>query len=257
MPVIPFSDRVVNVILLGSDQRASGGGSRTDTMMIVSLDPERGTVTALSIPRDLYVYIPGWRVDRINVAYGRGGTDLVATTVLYNFGIRIDRYVTLNFGGFIALVNNLGGIDVQVTGYLSDECGRRNWAFAPGVYHMDGFAALCYVRMRKHSSDFDRLRRQQEVALAIFSRAASLDGLSRLPELYASFNQLVDTDMPLDEMVSLVPLASTVLSDKSRIRRYAVDTSMATGWRVPYSGASVQLPNREAILRMLEAAFPR
>jgi polyisoprenyl-teichoic acid--peptidoglycan teichoic acid transferase len=257
MPLIPFDDSVVNVVLLGSDQRPSGGGHRTDTIMIVSADPQRGTVTLLSIPRDLYVYIPGWRVDRINVADARGGPDLVAMTIQYNFGIRIDRYVEMNFWGFTSLIDNLGGIDVQVTGYLSDECGRRHWAFAPGIHHMDGFTALCYVRMRKRSSDFDRLRRQQEVILAIFSRVASLDGLARLPELYASFGQMVETDMPLDEGLPLVPLASAVLADTSRIHRYAVDTSMATGWRVPYSGASVLLPNREAILGMLATAFPR
>ncbi|HET7009717.1 MAG TPA: LCP family protein [Anaerolineales bacterium] len=256
MPVIPFSENVVNVIVLGSDQRPYGGGHRTDVMMVVSLDPDRGTVTLLSIPRDLYVYIPGWRVDRVNVADIRGGPDLVAMTILYNFGIRIDYFVEIDFGGFIALVDNLGGIDVQITGYLSDECGRRNWNYSPGVRHMDGFAALCYVRMRKHSSDFDRLRRQQEVIVAIFHKAASLDGLSRLPELHAAFNQLVDTDMPLDKMVSLVPLGTRVLADPSLIRRFTVDTSMADGWRVPYSGAAVQLPIRDAILRMLATAFP-
>jgi len=257
IPAIPFSDRVVNVVLLGSDARATGGGHRTDTMMIVSLDPDQGTVTLLSIPRDLYVYIPGWRVDRINVADGRGGPDLVAQAILYNLGIRIDHYVRVNFNGFVTLVDSLGGIDVQVTGYLSDECGRRNWAFAPGVYHMDGFAALCYVRMRKHSSDYDRLRRQQEVIQAIFVRAASLDGLARLPELYASFHHLVETEMPLDQMLALIPLGSSALADTSRIHRYLIDTSMATGWRVPYSGASVQLPDRDAILQMLRTAFPR
>ena len=108
-----------------------------------------------------------------------------------------------------------------------------------------------------HSSDFDRLRRQQEVIQAIFARGASLDGLNRLPELYASFHQWVVIDMPLDQMLALIPLGSTVLADSSSIHRYLVDTTMATGWRVPYSGASVQLPNRDAILQMLQAAFPR
>ena len=259
MPVIPFSDRVVNVILLGSDARTrtTASGFRTDTMMIISLDPDRGTVTLLSMPRDLYVFIPGWRVDRINVADLRGGPELVAQTIQYNLGIRIDRYVRANFSGFITMVDSLGGIDVQVTGYLADECGHVHWAYSPGVHHMNGFAALCYVRMRKHSSDYDRLRRQQEVVQAIFQKAASLDGLARLPELYASFHDLVETDMTLDQMLGLVPLASAVLADSSKIHRYAIDTTMATGWRVPYSGASVQLPNRDAILQMLQTAFPQ
>lgn len=256
MPVIPFSPNVVNIILLGSDARTTGGGSRSDTMMIVSLDPDRGTVTLLSMPRDLYVYIPGWRVDRINVADGRGGPDLVAQTILYNLGIRIDRYVRINFGGFMSLVNSLGGIDVQVTGYLADECGHIHWAYAPGTYHMDGFTALCYVRMRKRSSDFDRLRRQQEVVQAIFFKAVGLNGLTRIPELYTSFGNLVTTDVSVDTLVSLIPLGITVVAEPSKIRRFSIDTTMATGYRVPYSGASVQLPNRQAILQMLQTAFP-
>ena len=122
---------------------------------------------------------------------------------------------------------------------------------------MDGFTALCYTRMRKSSSDFDRLRRQQEVVLAIFNKAVSLDALSRLPELYNAYVSLVDTDAGLDDLLPLLSLAAQVAGDSSRIHRYSIDTTMAIGWRVPYSGASVQLPVRDAILSMLADAFPR
>jgi anionic cell wall polymer biosynthesis LytR-Cps2A-Psr (LCP) family protein len=121
---------------------------------------------------------------------------------------------------------------------------------------MDGFTALCYARMRKAASDYDRLRRQQELVLAIFNRGVSLEGLSRLPELYQQFSSLVSTDAVLGDLTPLLPLASQVAGDASHIRRYAVDSTMATGWRVPSSGASVQLPNYEAIQAMLAEAFP-
>ena len=257
MPVIPFADDVVNFVLLGSDQRPFTGGHRTDTMMVVSVDPSAGTVTLLSIPRDLYVYIPGWRVDRINVADGRGGPDLVREVILYNLGIPIDFWVRMNFGGFSSLVDSLGGIDVSIGRHYVDECGGTWMTFRVGVRHMDGFTALCYSRMRKSSSDFDRLRRQQEVVLAIFNKAVSLDALERLPELYNQYVSLVDTDAGLDDLLPLVPLGVQVAGDSTRIRRFSVDTTMATGWRVPYSGASVQLPDREKILEMLAIAFPQ
>ena len=256
MPIVPFADNVVNFVLLGSDQRPFTGGHRTDTMMVVSLDPTRGTATLLSMPRDLYVFIPGWRVDRINVADGRGGPDLVEQTILYNLGIPIDFWVRINFGGFSTLVNSLGGIEVPIGRSYADECGGTWMTFSPGVRYMDGFTALCYTRMRKSSSDFDRLRRQQEVVLAIFSKAISLDALSHLPDLYSQYISLVDTDAGLDDVLPLVPLGAQIAGDFSQIRRFSIDTTMATGWRVPYSGASVQLPNREAILAMLADAFP-
>ena len=255
-PLIPFPDEVVNIVLLGSDARPFTGGHRTDTMMVASLDPTRGTVTLLSFPRDLYVFIPGWRVDRINVADGRGGPDLVEQVVRYNFGIPIDFWVRMEFGGFMALVDSLGGVDVQIGKYYSDECGGGYMVFRPGVQHMNGFTALCYARMRKAASDYDRLRRQQELVLAIFDKGISLDALSRLPELHSAFISMVDTDAALSDLTPLVPLAAQVAADPSGIRRYAVDTTMADGWIVPSSGASVQLPNYAAIQAMLAEAFP-
>lgn len=256
-PILPFDDDVVNVLLMGSDARPYVGGHRSDTMMIASIDPSLGTVTLLSIPRDLYVFIPGWRIDRINVADARGGPDLAIQTILYNFGIPIDYWAEIEFGDFQYLIDSLGGVDVTIGRYYSDECGGSYRTFYIGVQHMDGFTALCYARMRKASSDFDRLRRQQELILAIFSKAVSLDALTRIPELYSQFSGLVETDMGLDGVLPLVPLGVQVAGDSTRIRRFAIDSTMATGWRVPYSGASVLLPNYDAIQAMLATAFPR
>ncbi len=256
MPPMPFPAGAVNIVLLGSDLRPNLGGWRTDTMLVLSLNPTAGTVTLLSIPRDLYVYIPGFRIDRVNTADVRGGFPMVSATLLYNLGVRVDHWARINFSGFIAGVDALGGIDVQVTGYLYDECGRRYWRYKPGVYHMDGFTALCYVRMRKASSDFDRLRREQEVTLALFTKVLSVNALTRLPEVYDQFSSLVKTDMTVGDLLPLVPLAANVAADRTRIHQYAIGSSLVTSWRVPYSGAAVLLPNRDAIQAMLQNAFP-
>jgi LCP family protein required for cell wall assembly len=256
MPRLPLGKGSVTIALLGSDIRPSGGGWRTDTILIVALDPVAGTARILAVPRDLYVYIPGWRVDRINTADVRGGFEMLSQTIEYNFGLPIDHLVRIDFSGFIRFVDSLGGLQVQVTGYLNDECGRRYWSYAPGTYSMDGFTALCYVRMRKASSDFDRLRREQEVLLAMFDKVVSLNGLARVPELYEQFRSLVKTDMEVNDLLPLVPLATSLAADRGRLTLHRVDTSVVTSWVVPYSGANVLLPNRDALLELLRRIFP-
>lgn len=253
---IGFDADVVNVLIMGSDYAPHrGSGYRTDVMMILSLNPGQGTASLISLPRDLYVYIPGWRMDRINTADPRGGPDLAAQTILYNFGIPIHHYARMNFSGFTSLINSLGGIEVEVTGYLHDECGGTWYRYSPGSYQMNGHTALCYVRMRKNSSDFDRLRRQQEVMQAIFRKVLSLDGLQRAPQLYEQFRGLVETDMRFDQGVRLLPLASHLANNPSAVQRVTIDASMATSWRVPFSGASVLLPDRPAIEAKLHSSL--
>jgi LCP family protein required for cell wall assembly len=195
-------------------------------------------------------------VDRINVADAYGGPERVAQTILYNFGIEVDHTVTINFYGFTQVVDSLGGIDVKVEGYLQDECGHTNWTYSPGTtYHMDGFTALCYVRMRKTSGDFDRLRRQQETLLAIFNKMLTLEGLSRVPDLYALFRSYVETDITVEDALRLLPLATRLAAEPDRIHRYSIDPTMASQWRVPYSGAAVLLPDWDAIEPMLHEIF--
>ena len=254
---ISFDSSVVNILVMGSDARPNEISGRSDVFMIVSLDPAQGTVTLLSIPRDLYVYVPGRREDRINTAVVFGGPDLAIQTVLYNFGIPIQHWITVNFSGFTTIVDQLGGIDVQSTGNLYDECGHRWWRYTAGhTYHMDGFTALCYVRMRETSSDFDRLRREQEVIQAIFTKTLSVHGLTQIPALFSQFTTYVHSDITVQEALPLVPLAAKISSDPTQIRRFAIDQSMAPGWRVPYSGASVLLPDWTKIEDLLNRAFP-
>lgn len=255
-PSVEMDPNTVNILVLGSDARPYEGGYRTDVIMLVSLNPVEGTATLLSIPRDLYVYIPGWRVDRINTADPRGGLEMVADTIRYTFGIPVHYYARIDFRGFMNAIDTLGGVDVEVTGYLYDECGSTWYRYTPGnTYHMDGFTALCYVRMRKGSSDFDRLRRQQEVLQAIFRKSLTLNALSRFPTLYSQYRSAVETNMGLTDALPLIPLGRKLAEDSSAIDRVRIDQSMATGWRVPSSGASVLLPDHAKIQELMQQTF--
>jgi LCP family protein required for cell wall assembly len=254
MPEIPFAPGTFNIVLLGSDARPDVGGYRTDTMMVVSVDPKADTVTMLSFPRDLYVYIPGWRMDRINTADVHGGFEMTRQTILYNFGIELDAWARVSFNGFTSAIDILGGISVQSTGYLQDECGGVIRTYGAGTYHMDGFEALCYVRMRKTTGDFDRMRRQQEVVRAIFSKVLSINGLARIPELYNQFYNSLRTDVHVIDLIPLIPTAGQVGLDPNRVRHFSVNRDMADFWRTP-GGASVLLPDREAVRAMLTEAF--
>ncbi len=255
MPEIAFGSNVVNILLLGSDKRPNSAGFRTDAIMVVSIDPSEGTATLISIPRDLYVYIPGWRMDRINTAIIRGGIDMAMQAIHYNFGIPVDGWARMNFDGFISAIDTLGGITVEATAFTKDECRGEILTYQPGgSYNMDGGEALCYVRMRKWGGDFDRMRRQQEVVRAVFSKVLTLNGLARVPQLYNQFYTTFFTDLELLELLPLVPTAVQIGTDPKRISHFSVDRDLVDSWRTP-SGGSVLLPKRPGIQLMLMQAF--
>ncbi|MCS6908554.1 MAG: LCP family protein, partial [Anaerolineales bacterium] len=111
----------LNILLLGSDRRPGGSLFRTDTIILVSIDTQKGRVHILSFPRDLYVYIPGWTQDRINVAWQHGGFEGLAATMEHNFGVRPTHYALINFRSFKRIVDDLGGLEVKVGQPLYDK----------------------------------------------------------------------------------------------------------------------------------------
>jgi LCP family protein required for cell wall assembly len=255
-PMIPFQlpKGTVNVLVLGSDTRPGFYGSRTDTIMIISLDPSSGKARMISIPRDLYIYIPGWKVNRINTADQHGGPEAVAMAILYNLGIEIHYWVRVSFNGFITAVNTLGGLDINVPQDIYDECDEVLITFPAGMNHMDGYTALCYARVRKSSNDFARIQRQQQVIKSLFNTVLSIGGITKVPQLYSQFGDLVESNMKLEDILPLVPLATTIAADTSRIEGYTIDTSMVSNWRTP-GGAAVLLPNRDAIQTAFTSIF--
>jgi LCP family protein required for cell wall assembly len=248
----------VNLLLLGSDYRPESG-YRTDVIVLLSISTLEKTVTAISFPRDLYLAIPGWTTQRINTAKPHGGFEMIADTLEYNFGIRPDHYIQVDFDGFKRIVNNLGGINVHVGSYLSDRCDlpqSRGGACAvePGSVAMDGATALWYVRSRATSGDLDRMRRGQEVLTAIFSKLIGLDGLTRLPELYDLYIDSVETDLTLKDLVPLTTTAGRVVKEPDRIRRFAISNDEVEQYRTE-QGWAVLMPDFDAIHALLEEAM--
>jgi len=254
----PESHRI-NILVLGSDWRPSQG-YRTDVILLVSINASLGTVSLISFPRDLFVTIPGYGSNRINEAQEYGGIELTKSVFMENFGIQIDHYMMTNFNGFRSIVNSLGGIYVTSSTALSDHCDLpqavEGYCYvAPGTTYMDGSTALWYVRSRYSTSDIDRLRRAQEVLIALFQRLMNLDAVAKAPQLWSDFASSIETDMQLDQILSLLPLTPTLLTDQNRIYRFAIDYKEATGYIVPQTGADVLLPDFSAINALLNQAF--
>jgi LCP family protein required for cell wall assembly len=244
----------VNILLLGSDQRPNDGGFRTDTMVLLTLNPAAGTANLTSYPRDLYVYIPGWTVQRLNTAFQHGGFPTLAQTFEYNFGVRPDYYAMINFWSFVEVIDSLGGIDVQVAETMTDQrTGHGYYTVQAGEVHMDGEMALWYARARMSSSDFDRTQRQQEVLRAIFDKLLSLDAVTRAPQLFDIYRDNVTTDLTLEAIRPLLPLAAQ-LSDTSRIKQFYIGREHVIPW-INTSGAQVLIPIREKVIELMRQAL--
>ncbi len=244
----------VNILLLGSDARPDTGGFRTDSLTWVSLNPKDGFVSAISFPRDIFIAIPGMGENRINVAFPRGGFDLLADTFEMNFGARPDYYLLIDMNGFKSVINNLGGINVQTASNLTDTCAKwinpsGQCSVGPGLVHMDGEVALWYVRSRYASNDIERARRAQEVIEAIFNRLMSLDAILRAPDLFNAYSSFVDTNLKFGDVVTFLPLASKIY-DTRDIRNYVIDFDHVYSW-VTLEGAQVLVPDIESIRELM------
>jgi len=251
----------VRIMVLGSDYRPYEG-FRTDVIILLTLNPQSGTATFLSFPRDLYVSIPGVGMERINTAQEYGGFALLSATLQQNFGFTPDYYVMTNFDGFKGIIDTLGGIDVNAAVTLKDKCDVRSrvdgmgyCTIPAGSNHMDGETALWYVRSRHSSSDFDRTRRAQEVLQAMFLKLMSLGAANRASELYTQFTTSVETNLPLNTIISLFPLASELANNTSLIRRYAIGAEQTYNYIVPGSGAMVLVPDEYAVMSVIYQAL--
>jgi LCP family protein required for cell wall assembly len=245
---------IVNILLLGSDARSRQKLFRTDTIILASLNTEKGTVSLLSFPRDLYVQIPGWGTDRINTAWERGGFKMLADTLKQNFGLQADHYVVINFSSFKKIIDSLGGLEVNVGEPLTDRYGGRGTiTIHKGEQNMNADMVLWYVRSRKTSNDFARNRRQQEILLAVGQKLLTLDAIRRAPELYSAYKESVTTDLNLIDMLTFLPLAAR-LTDTSRIHTYFVSSHMVSDYITP-GGAMVLLPQRDLIMNVIRKAL--
>jgi len=261
----------VNILLLGIDQRSNDqdtGPWRTDTMILVSLDPNTNSISMLSIPRDLWVTIPGYGENRINVAhylgdandYPGGGPALAKRTVWYALGVPVHYYARINFSGFVRAVDAIGGLTINVkepiydAKYPDENYGTYVLEIPAGVQQMDGARTLEYARTRHGFSDYDRMARQQDVLMAARDKVLSLDiPLSQVPAMIAALGDSVKTDLTLEEILALAETAKQI--DRSNIRHGVIDDAMTTTVRTP-QGALVEVPDWEKVHQLVNELFP-
>ena len=257
----------VTLLLLGTDKRdGEEGPSRSDTMMLAMLDPASKHISLLSIPRDLWVNIPGHGENRINTAFFQGqsydipagGPGLAALAVTYNFGVPIDYWATVDFRGFERVIDALGGINVDVPyeivdpEYPDDNYGVMTVRFPAGEQHLDGVRALQYARTRHGSSDFERARRQQQVVRAALDKVLSAEVLPKLPRLARALSDSVQTNAEPDLILALAGFVRQ--SQAFTLDNRVIDESLASNY-VTNSGAWVLLPDWPGIQALIQEMF--
>ena len=212
------SKQRVNILLLGSDndQKFAQDAVLSQTMIVVSIDPAKRQVTLLSLPRALWVAIPGHARAKIDLAYAEGGAPLARATVEKAFRIPIHYYAWIGLNGLVKVVDRLGGVDVDVLHPVLDDnypndfsnsgYGTERVYLAAGPQHLDGRHTLQYVRSRHGDllSDFGRSVRQQQVLLAMQQRTAGMDLVTALPSFARDLNGRVKTDLDLVRLTQLM-----------------------------------------------------
>ena len=236
-------------VVLGTDYDSPYLG-RTDTILLGFANPATGQASLISIPRDLYLYQPGWGMDRINTAFVRGGPDLFNQTIEYNLGVRPTSWALLHFDDYFHFINDLGGIDVFVSSPIKETCG----GIPSGLVHMDGAVALCYVRQRQGSSDIERARRQLEMIPSIIERALSPEMLLQLPRFYFRYSATAQTNLTLEDVLGLVPFALRMKAGNG-LHFYQIGWDQVSGWQDPSTKSSVLLPRPERIRSLLEISL--
>lgn len=214
---------VLTVIVGGLDSREPGSPENTDVLILARVDVPNRTVRAVVIPRDLYVEIPGFGSDKIARAYDFGskaaggaiepGMALVKATVARNFGVEADGIVLTTFGGFVAIVDALGGIDlvnpydVYDAEFPTIDYGSKEIYYPAGPLHLTGEQALEFVRTRHQDSDDGRTMRQQLVLRALLDRTRDPSVAANLPALVERWREAVRTDLAPAEQIALAVAA--------------------------------------------------
>lgn len=212
---LKHDDAVRNILLIGVDAREGEDAEKTrsDTMMLLSIDTNNKQLKLTSFLRDTYIEIPGYKWKKLNAAQSRGGTQLLVDTLEYNYKIDIDNYMLVNFDMFITIIDSLGGIDVEVTEKEAKYINSKDHmtsveasAFPEDIQsgpsvHLTGAQALWYSRIRYLDSDFMRTQRQRKVITAIVNKAKSnpADVVGMLDDIMP----MIKTDLSSDELMSL------------------------------------------------------
>ncbi|HTX91684.1 MAG TPA: LCP family protein [Anaerolineales bacterium] len=263
----------VTILLIGLDYRdweTGQGAPRSDTLMLLTVDPVTKKAAMLSVPRDLWVNIPGFGYSKINSAYADGeashlqggGSALAMRTVEAFLGVPIQYYVKVDFQTFVNMIDTIGGIDVNVPAEIVvDPLGPGNTVtLEPGLQHLNGALALGYARNRHtQNGDIDRAGRQQQVILAIRQKVLEpgnfLKLMSEAPSLYAQFSAGIDTNLSLTDVMQLAVLAKDIPLDS--IQSKVIDFTMEQERVVKMNGQDVDLlqPYPDKIRALVDEIF--
>ena len=254
-----------NILLLGSDRRPGDVNWRTDVIMILALDFDKGVAGVISLPRDLYLdEIPGHKPNKINVVDylgeqddpGGGGPALLASILEERMGIPIQHYLRFEFEGFKQVIDALGGVEIQVDcpvyEYLTEEDVVIN--LGVGTHLLTGRQALAYVRTRRQGGDLERARHQQRMALAIRDQVVNQNLLPKVPALYVALQDAVDTDIGLVDAIRFTRFALQLTDESLHGMILAPPDTMLQGWR---GGMYVFVPDWYAITQAAQTVFDR
>ena len=259
-PEIDFLDDSSEIrlyMLMGSDYRPEAG-YRTDTLILVALDRSSNKASIISFPRDLWVVIPGYGEQRINTVMQLGGFPLLADTLQYNFGVYPTQYAMIDMAGFLQIIDVLGGIEFTTEFRTADACDGTldpdGWCeVGPGLVSLNSDWALWYVRARYNSSDFERMRRTQEVIGAVVDKVLSPAGMLKMPALLSIYESEVESNISPNQVLPMIKLA-VGFNFEEDVRRYNIGPDETTSWMTA-GGAAVLLPNSAAIQAILQEAL--
>lgn len=266
MATTELTQEVLTILLIGGD-RDYVLDMNTDTLIVAVVNRSTKQVSLLSIPRDLWVYIPtsGW--GRINTAHrigarGKypegGGPGLLIRTIEENLGIPIDHWVRVGYEGFARAVDELGGVDLVVPCRVNlryqppTSAEEQEMILSSGIHHLDGATALRYVRTRRGDTDFERARRQQQFLKAVWYQFKSPETLLKIPGLWTAMKGAFATDLSLGDVLALAPVALEL--EPQRVRSLAIGRGQVEGWTTP-GGARVLLPIPERVQEVVARLY--
>ncbi|MEK4087405.1 MULTISPECIES: LCP family protein [Bacillus] len=229
--VINMKKKPFSILFMGIENYAtSGKGGRSDSLIVVTLDPRNKTMKMLSIPRDTRVTLAGdttGKKSKINAAFAKGGADETVSTVEDLLGIPIDKYVTVDFNGFKDVIDEVGGVDVKVPfdfDEMSDVSKKKRIYFKKGNMHLNGEQALAYARMRKQDKrgDFGRNDRQKQILNALIDQMSRAGNIAKIDKIAETASNNVQTNIRITEGLALQQIYSGFTSKK-------IDTLTITG----------------------------
>lgn len=242
----------MRVLVLAGLDRDHPYPGRSDALMIVLYHPRLAKAALVSVPPDLFGYLPGYTMQRLYTAYPLGGGRLLAQSVRYNLGLPADQWLAVNLDDFSRMVDELGGVTVPVLQDLPGQCGDILYQ---GEVFMNGEQALCYARYRDGADEPARGLRQQALLRALFLRLVGGGNLIRIPELYEKFRRDLNTNLTSLDVLGSAGLLLK-LGDPNRVAYFQVGEKETQVWQInAQPPATVFLPRRAALEALLQQAI--